>query len=37
MHGKDEKCVQNVGRKNLKERDHLDELGVDGRMALELG
>jgi hypothetical protein len=32
MHGRDEKCTENFGPKNLKGRDHLEGLGVDGRM-----
>jgi len=35
-HGTDEKCVQCFGRKKLKERDHSEDLGVDGMIILEL-
>jgi hypothetical protein len=35
MHGRDEKFIQNVGQKNLKERDHSEDLGVDEKMILE--
>jgi hypothetical protein len=35
MHGGDEKCVQNFGRKNVKERDNLEDLGTDGWLILE--
>jgi hypothetical protein len=31
MHGGNEKCMQNTTRKNLKERDHLNDLGVGKR------
>jgi len=34
-HWRDEKCIQNYGRQNLKVRDHSDDLGVDGRTILE--
>jgi hypothetical protein len=34
-HRRDEKCVQNFGRKKLKGRDHSEDLGVDGRIILE--
>jgi hypothetical protein len=33
MHGRDEKCIQNFGWK-ASEGDHLEELGIDGRMIL---
>jgi len=29
------KCKQNFGRKNLKRRDHSEELGVDGKLIFE--
>jgi hypothetical protein len=35
MHGKDEKYIQNVDQKNQKERDHLEDLGMDGMLILE--
>jgi len=33
-HGRDEKCVQNVGpkKKNLNESNHSQDLGIDGKM-----
>jgi hypothetical protein len=34
MHGRDEKCIQ-FFFENLKERDHLGDLGVDGKIILE--
>jgi hypothetical protein len=30
MHRRGEKFVQNFGQKNLKGRDHSEDLGVDG-------
>jgi len=30
-----EKCIQNCGWRDLKGRDHLEVLGVDGRIVLE--
>jgi hypothetical protein len=33
MGRKEEKCTQNVGRKS-KERDHLEDLGIDRRVIL---
>jgi hypothetical protein len=33
--GTDENCAPNSGQKNLKGRDHLEELDVDGRIILE--
>jgi len=35
MRGKDDKFVQNLGRKNLKGRDNLKDVGVDGMIILE--
>jgi hypothetical protein len=32
MHGGDEKYTQNFCRKNLKERDHSEDLGVEGNI-----
>jgi hypothetical protein len=32
MQGKDEKSIQNFSRKPLKKRNHLGDLGVDGKM-----
>jgi hypothetical protein len=34
MHVGDEKCVQNFGQKNLKGRDNLKDLEVDGKIIL---
>jgi len=34
-HMRDEKCIQNIGQKILRERDHLEKLGVDGRIILD--
>jgi len=31
-----EKCIQNFGMENLTGRDHSENLGVDGRIILEL-
>jgi hypothetical protein len=36
MHGRDEKCIQNFGRKSLKVRDHVGKLGINGRIMLDL-
>jgi hypothetical protein len=33
--GKDEECIQNIGRENLKGRDQSDKLGVDGKIILK--
>jgi hypothetical protein len=33
---RDETRVLNFGRKNLKGEDHLEDLGVDGRIILQL-
>jgi hypothetical protein len=33
-HGIDEKCIQDFGRKK-KGRDHVDDLGVDGKIVLD--
>jgi len=33
-HGKDEKCIQSFGRKNLKGRESSEDPGVDGRIIL---
>jgi hypothetical protein len=35
MHGTDEKCIK-ILVKNLKGKDHLQDLGVDGRIILKL-
>jgi len=34
-HGSDEKCIHYFGCKNLKVREHLEELSVDERIILE--
>jgi hypothetical protein len=34
-HMGDEKCLQNFGRKNMKGRDHLERLGVYGKIILK--
>jgi hypothetical protein len=34
MNGIDEKCIQNFVQ-SLKGRDHLEEIGVDGKIILE--
>jgi hypothetical protein len=34
-HGRDDESLQNFGRKNLNERDHLEDLSVDGKIILE--
>jgi hypothetical protein len=31
-YGKEEKHIQGLGRKKVKQRDHLEDLGVDGNM-----
>jgi hypothetical protein len=36
MHGRDEKCIQNFGRKNLQERDNSENLVMDGNIILKL-
>jgi len=35
MHGRDEKCIRNFGQKNLKGRDNMEDLGVDGKIILQ--
>jgi hypothetical protein len=32
---RDAKCIQNFGQKKLKGRDHLDDLGIDGKIISE--
>jgi hypothetical protein len=34
-HTGDEKCIKNFGWKNLKRRDHSEDLGIDGRTILK--
>jgi hypothetical protein len=34
--GSDEKCIQSFGRKNFNRRDHLEDLGVDVGIILQL-
>jgi hypothetical protein len=36
MHGRGEKRIQGFGGKALKEKDHLKDQGVDGRMGSKL-
>jgi hypothetical protein len=33
-HGRDEKCIQNIRRKKLKGRGHLENSGVDRRIVM---
>jgi len=33
-HGGEERCIHGFGGGNLRERDHLGEAGVDGRIIL---
>jgi len=35
-YGGEEKCIQGFGGENLRERDHLGDPGVDGRIILRL-
>jgi hypothetical protein len=35
MHGRDKKCMQHFDHKNLKGRDHMEDLGINGRIILE--
>jgi hypothetical protein len=35
MHRRDEKCIQYFGFKNLKGKDHSEDLGVDGKIISE--
>ena len=35
MHGREEKCIQSFGGKNLKEAGHVEDPGVDGRIILK--
>jgi hypothetical protein len=30
--GRDKKCIQNFGQKNLKRRDHLEDLHIVGKI-----
>jgi hypothetical protein len=34
MNGKEERCIQCFGGGNLRERDHLEDPGLDGRIIL---
>jgi hypothetical protein len=36
MHGSSEESVQNFCQNNLKGKDHLEDLGIDGRIILWL-
>ena len=35
MNGEQGRCIQSFGGGNLMERDHLEDLGVDGRIILQ--
>jgi hypothetical protein len=35
-HGREGKCIQGVWQGNLKERDHFEDPGLDGRKILKL-
>jgi hypothetical protein len=35
LYGRNEKCIQGFSAGNLKERDHLKGLGIDGRIILK--
>jgi hypothetical protein len=35
VHGRDEKCIQDCGLENMKGRDHLEDLGIDGKIILK--
>jgi len=37
MHCRDDKCTQRFGRKNLKGREHLEDLGIVGRIHMVQG
>jgi hypothetical protein len=34
VHGRDEKCAQNFGLENVKRRDHLEDIDIDGSVML---
>jgi hypothetical protein len=34
-YGRQERCIQDFGGEDLRERDHLEDLGVDGRITLK--
>jgi len=34
MYGEEQRCIQGFGGENLRERDHLENQGVDGRIIL---
>jgi hypothetical protein len=36
MHGRYEKYVQNFGQESQKGRDHLEDLGINGKIILEV-
>lgn len=36
VHGKDENCLHLFLLDNMKERNHLEETGIDGRIILKL-
>ena len=35
-YGGEQKCTQGFGKKNCKERDHVEDLGIDGSLILKL-
>jgi len=35
MYGVEERCMQDFGGGNLRERDHLEDQGIDGRLILK--
>ena len=32
VYGGEERCMRGIGGENLRERDHLEDLGIDGRI-----
>jgi hypothetical protein len=34
-YGRQERCIQDFGGGNLRKRDHLEDLGIDGRIILK--
>jgi hypothetical protein len=35
IYGRQERCIQGFGGENVRERNHLGDLGVDGRIIVE--